>query len=119
MKTFLEWMKLKEQNAGVFDARESIKNALANLHFDPRTLWKTLQVAKEKVGNDPTRRIIDQIENYAMRFMQELRDRAVGVNGQFGNMNDPKSPAHEAYKKYSRLMYQAWSEFDRLASQGQ
>ena len=125
MKTFNEWheTKLKIENAEImsalYDARESIKNALAQLHFQPQGLWTTLQMAKEKVGNiRPLRAIIDNMENYTARFIQEIKNKSLAIDGRVNNMNDPKNrEENEIYQKYAPALYNLWQGFDKFIQQ--
>ncbi len=127
---FTEWMKIKESMGNqpdLYSAREGIKNTLANMRSDPnKWLGSGLSFSLDKVkGNHQAEKIIQNMQNVAMRFSQEIRNQNLGIMQRQGNISRPRMPNRgeegyeeyqQLYNRYSQELYSWWEQLDKLAS---
>jgi hypothetical protein len=139
-KLFTEWLQCKvnegigmpeprQQGPDLYSARESIKNAMANMRSDPaKVLADGLQWGLQKVAGHPqATQIIRRMQDMAMQFFQEIRNKNLGIyDNRQGNVIRPRMPSQgergfeeyqQIYLAYYDKLHRIWQGLDQLAHQ--
>lgn len=114
------------EDAGLYDAREIIKNSLSQMRNDPaRTLSSGLSLGLQKAaGNPQAEQIIRRMQTIATQFFNAIKKYGIYDQRQGGvtrsRMPSRGEPGFDEYQKvyqyYQQDLYHLWDQLDQLVA---